>query len=136
MAKTTPRQFHTQQVHFLYKVVNYNDTGIGTAGTGVYVGTIPAGSVIIGTDAFVTTAFNAATTNVLTLGTQATTTEVVSAAALNEGATGVTQNIPPNASPFLVDLAADQDIYCLYTQSGTAATAGRCVFVVKYVPAI
>jgi hypothetical protein len=33
------RQLHTQQVHYLRKRVNFNDTNIGT---GVVIGTLPA----------------------------------------------------------------------------------------------
>lgn len=28
MVQTNPRQFHTQQVHYVRKTVNYNDVGI------------------------------------------------------------------------------------------------------------
>lgn len=131
MAGTSPRQTQYQLVHYIRFAVNYNDTGIAT---GVKKGTIPAGAVLIGSSAHVTAAFNAVTTNVLTVGTSTTLTEIISAAALTETATGVTLNIPPNASPFLIDLAADQDVYVAYTQTGTAATAGRAVITVYYVP--
>lgn len=131
MAHTNPRQTQFQQAHYFRKLVNWNDANIGT---GVYIGTLPAGAVLIGSHVHVTTAFNAATTNSLTVGSQSTLTEVVNAAASVAGTAGVKLNIAPNAAPFLVDLAADTDIYVAYTQTGTAATAGRAVITIEYAP--
>jgi hypothetical protein len=64
----------------------YNTVGIGTADT-VKVGRIPAGSILLAAYVRITTAFNAATTNVLTVGQNATAnTDIVAAGELNEGA--------------------------------------------------
>jgi hypothetical protein len=81
----------SQNVHFIGKDVAYNTVGIGTADT-VKVGRIP-GRLDAARCAYVriTTAFNAATTNVLTVGQNATAnTDIVAAGELNEGATGMT----------------------------------------------
>lgn len=131
MASPNPRQTQNQQVHYYRFVVNWNDTGIAT---GVKKGTLPAGSVVIGTDAMVTTAFNAGTNNFVSVGQITTATEIAAAASVAGASAGFKSNIVPNAAPFLVDLAADTDIYAIYVQSGTAATAGRAVIVVKYIP--
>ena len=131
MAAPNPRQIQTQQVHYYRKLVNFNDTGIAT---GVRFGTLPAGSIILGTDVQIATIFNAATTNVVTVGSLATLTEVVNAAAVNEGAVLLTQNILPNAAPYLGVTTADLDLYVAYTQTGAAATTGVAIIVVKYVP--
>ena len=41
MANTNPRQYHTQQTHYLRKTVNSNDAGIAS---GVLMGTVPSGA--------------------------------------------------------------------------------------------
>lgn len=121
MAATTPRQFHTQQVHYIRKRVNFNDAGISA---GVIFGTVPAGSMIVSQNVRVDTAFNAATTNALNVGTAAAGTQLFTDAA-TEGA----------RSPTIANLAlaADTDLYVTYAQTGTAATAGRGTVVIGYV---
>jgi hypothetical protein len=80
----------SQNVHFIGKDIVYNTVGIGTADT-VKVGRIPAGSMLCACYVRITTAFNAATTNVLTVGQNATAdTDIVAAGELNEGVTGTT----------------------------------------------
>lgn len=128
---TQARQYHQQMVHYCRKAVNFNDAGIAT---GVKFGTLPAGAIIIGTDVHVTTVFNAVTTNVLTAGgNSATWTDIVAAADVNEAATGLTKDISPTGSSLGV-IAADRDIYALYTQTGTAATTGLAQIIVKFIP--
>lgn len=116
------RQHHTQQIHYLRKRVNYNDSAIGT---GVVMGTLPAGAMIVTQNVRVNTAFNAATTNALNVGTAAAGTQLFSDAA-TAGA----------RSPTIANLsfASDQDIYVTYAQTGTAATAGQGDIVIGYVP--
>jgi hypothetical protein len=116
------RQLHTQQVHYLRKRVNYNDSAIGT---GVVMGTLPAGAMIVSQNVRVPTAFNAGTTNALNVGTAAAGTQVFTDAA-TAGA----------RSPTIANLsfASDQDLYVTYAQTGTAATAGVADIVIGYVP--
>lgn len=131
-AGSTARQAHNEMVQTLRFVVNWNDSGIATADT-KKVGTLPAGALITGTDVFVTTAFNAATTNVLSIGYEATTNaNIVTNAQALAGAAGLKQNLPPNGLA-LLPLTADFNIFALYTQTGTAATAGKAVIVIKFV---
>jgi hypothetical protein len=125
------RQLHTQQVHYIRFTVNYNDTGISS---GVVKGTLPAGAQIIGILAKITTAFNAATTNVLTVGTTSTATQLVAAADVDETAVAVTQIAPSAAWGTASQPATDTDVYVKYAQTGTAATAGAATFVISYAP--
>jgi hypothetical protein len=128
-AATTARQYHEQMVHYARFAVNYNDAGIDT---GVAKQTLPAGAVIVGTDVIVTTVWNAATTNVLTVGTNGTTANnIVGSGDVNEASAQIFANIPATAPG---PLASDLPIYVKYTQTGTAATTGAAVVVVKYVP--
>jgi hypothetical protein len=118
-----------QLVHYLRIAVNYNDPGIAA---GVAKQTLPAGAIIIGTDVLVTTVFNAATTNVLTVGCAGVADNIVAAADANEAALGLTQNIKPTGTA-LVPLAADSLVKVAYTQTGAAATTGKAIVIVKYV---
>jgi hypothetical protein len=129
-AGNTGRQTQYQMVHTLRITVNYNDAGIAN---GVGKQWLPAGAIIVGTDAVIDTVFNAATTNVLTLGSNAASYDNIAAAAdINEGATGLTQNIKPTGTA-LGKLTAAAQVFAKYTQSGTAATTGKAYLIVKYV---
>jgi hypothetical protein len=120
----------TQNVHFIGRDIAYNTAGIGTADT-VKVGRIPAGSMLMPAQVRITTVFNAATTNVLTVGANASAnTDIVAAGELNEGATGVTIVGTGAALTF----ANDTDIYVRYTQTGTAATTGAATILIPYFP--
>jgi hypothetical protein len=102
--------------------VNWNDSAIGT---GVIMGTLPAGAMLLAIAVRVNTAFNAATTNALNLGTAAGGTQIGTDAAT----AGARFPTVPNLS-----FAADQDVYVQYAQTGTAATAGQADIVITYAP--
>lgn len=110
--------------------VNFNDAGIAS---GVGKQTLPKGALIIGTDVFVTTVFNAGTTNVFVVGTTAAGTDLAGAADVTEGTAGAYLNIKPNASTSWVPLPADTQIFATFTQTGTAATTGAAYVIVKFV---
>lgn len=130
MAKTTPRQYQHQMVHYLRKTVNYNDSGIAS---GVYMGTLPSGAVILpfASTIAVTTAFNAGTTNNLLVGKTAGSNEYVATADSAAGTAGVKTFALATVTTGAL-MAADQDIYVAYTQTGTAATAGVAKVVLAY----
>lgn len=131
MASPNPRVTQFQMKHTLRFTVNYNDTGIAT---GNRKQTLPSGSIITGSFVQVSTAFNAATTNVLTVGYEASTfANIVTNAQALAGATGLKGLLPPNGAA-LLPLVGDQDVYAMYTQTGTAATAGVAVVIIEYVP--
>lgn len=131
MAIGTARQSHEQQVHFLRKLVTYNDAGVVN---GVLVGTVPAGSIITHVMVQVAVAFNAGTNNNLTVGTTGTGADIVSAAEAASGTVGQKHATAYRsiAAPF----AQDQDIFVAYAQTGTAGTAGQAYVVVYYAPNI
>lgn len=127
MALTTPRVYHTQQIHYLRKTVNYNDAGI--AG-GVIIGTLPAGAQIVDIAVNVKTAFNAATTNNLLLGTSAAGNQIATTTDTAAGTAGFKRVTTGGA----LTLAADTDVFVAYTQTGTAASAGVATIVIAYAP--
>ena len=128
---STARKNALQLVHYLRFTVNYNDAGIGT---GVGKQWLPAGALIIGTDVYVGAAFNAATTNVVTVGTNATAyNNIVATADVDETTVALTKGIKPTGTA-LGPLAADTQVFVMYTQTGTAATAGVATVVISYIP--
>lgn len=120
------QQYHQNLVHFLRKEVNYNDPGIAS---GVVIGRLPAGAQVTQALARVKTAFNAGTTNVLTVGTNAASYDnILGAADIAEGATG--NSVAPTAN--LQEAAAEIDVVAKYTQTGTAASQGKAVIHIAY----
>lgn len=120
----------SQNVHFIGRDITFSTTGIGTADT-VKIGRVPAGSRLGPAQVHVVTAFNAATTNVLTVGSNASSNNnIVAAAEVDEGVAGTTIVATGSALAF----ASDTDIFVRYTQSGTAATTGAATILIPYFP--
>lgn len=120
------QQYHQNQVHFLRKEVNFNDPGIAS---GVVIGRLPANAQITQALARVRTTFNAGTTNVLTVGTNASSYDnIFGTADIAEGAAG--NNAAPVAN--LQEALTETDVFVKYTQAGTAATQGRAVIHIAY----
>jgi hypothetical protein len=109
--------------------VAYNTRSIGTAGT-VPLGTLPAGAIVTHAIVKINTAFNAATTNVLTVGTATTADAVLAAGDFNEGVVGTTLTFA--AAGYKVSVATP--LFITYTQTGTAATAGAADIILFFVP--
>lgn len=114
-------------------VVNFDTANIGTT-LGVQFGTLPAGAVVARTWCQVTTVFNAATTNVLTVGIAADDDALLTSAVSAAGTAGNKVQSGP-AATLTTPIAADTPVFAKYTQSGTAATTGRAVVMVEYYPA-
>ena len=104
-----------------------------TNATAVTIATIPAGAQIVDINIDVTTAFNAATTNPVTVGTSAsaaayvTSTSVGSTGRASVASTGV-------YSAWANTGTSDVSATITYSQTGTAATAGaaRVTIIYKY----
>lgn len=111
-------------LHTIVGRINFDTVG---AATGVVLGTLPAGCVYIGCDVIVSEAFNAASTNVLVVGTDAEFDNFIAAGTVNEAATGLTASALGAA-----EVTADTVVKAKYTQTGTAATAGKAIVVLKY----
>lgn len=119
-----------QAVHYMRKTVNYNDTDIAT-GVG-FKHYLPDGASILFVNVKIKTAFNAGTTNVLTVGQNATSyNDMVAAADVNEAATGSSM-VLRGAD---LTISGDARPFVKYTQTGTAATAGKAEIVIAYIPA-
>lgn len=118
-----------QGVNTLRKTVNYNDAGISSGNA--FAESLPVSAFILSVTVEIVTAFNAATTNVLTVGTNSTSyNDIVAAADVAEGSTGVTD--VTRARGRSLAATAEKPVFVKYTQSGTAATAGVAVIVITY----
>jgi hypothetical protein len=87
----------------------------------VDVDTLAVGDVVIRVWFEVTTVYNAATTNVITLGDGTTGNKYLAAADVTEGTVGVYPT--GGVGPFKAETVAGT-LRVTYTQSGTAATTG------------
>lgn len=126
---TNARQDPRQVLNTLKKTVNFNDPGIATGSP--FDNYLPQNAFIENVLVEVVVAFNAVTTNVLTVGTVgATYNNIVAAADVNEGLAGVYQATRGLGR----SLTASGDVlpYAQYTQTGTAATAGQAIIVIFY----
>jgi hypothetical protein len=131
MAIGIARLTQYQAPHSLRKLVAFNDAGVST---GVLVGTIPAGAIITAVIVQIATVFNAATTNVLTVGTTGTGTDLMTSAEAVAGTQGQKTAAAFKATTASNPVANDQDIFVAYTQTGTAATTGAAYVLITYHP--
>lgn len=116
-------------VHAVRGTISFDSTG---AATGIEIGTIPAGSFVLPATVHVITAFNAATTNVLEVGTAADADGFATAAGTASGTAGVKTSLTGAQSGDT--LTADTPVVMKFTQTGAAATAGRAQVVVEFYP--
>ena len=101
----------------------------GTAGieTGVEVGKIPKNTIITKVVVCVNNAFNAGTTNVLTVGVKEDMDSLMASADVTAGTKGAYQK------DVWEDCGGETGIYAQFTQSGNKATAGEADIYVEVV---
>lgn len=128
-SQVAPRTPHTHQVPYMRAAVAYNTLNIGTAGK-VPLGTLPAGAIVTHMIVRVGTAFNAGTTNPLTVGTAADDDAVLTDADFDETVVGTTVTFA--AAGYKVTTATP--LFIRYAQTGTAATAGAADIILFFVP--
>ena len=128
---TTARQSQVQAIHYLRRNVVFGDNGIART-----VGIIPAGSQIIQalSGVYVTTAFNAGTTNVLDIGTTADDDVYATDLALGTRAFVAIDEAATAAGVNTWLVTADTTILATVALAGTAATAGSAEVVIAYIP--
>lgn len=114
----------------LVHVIRSREITIADSATAVEIGTIPAGSTILKplSGVNIDVVFNAATTNVIDIGTSAN--DDLYATDLAAG------TIAFVALDEAVAMTVDEDttLYATYSQTGTAATTGSAYAVISYVP--
>ena len=126
---------HTESVCSMRATVNFSD---GLIGSGVWAFTIPQNAAVIAIDADVTTAFNAGTTNTLSIGATPTGTDFLAATSVSSAgiqhltsAVGLGLTATGNTA-LQTQLNGAVPVYFRYQQSGTAATAGAVTVVITY----
>lgn len=124
-----PRLHVTHQMPYFRATVAFDTLNIGTAGK-VPLGTLPAGAIVTGMLVKVTTAFNAATTNVLTVGTAADASAVIGAGDVDETTVGTTLTFA--GVGYKASVATP--LFIKYAQTGTAATAGAADIILMFCP--
>jgi hypothetical protein len=132
MTKKTARATHHPHVHFIGRTVNYNDdVTAGGLAAGFYVGTLPKGALITQAGGNIETAFNAGSTNVLTLGLEGDSglDDIVGASGFTEGTPGGYVAPYPKAP-----LSAAKDVYVSYLWTGATPTTGKAHVLVEYAP--
>lgn len=118
-----------QVVNTLKKTVNYNDAGIG-AGV-LFDNSLPVGAFITQCLVEIVTAFNAGSTNVLTVGTNsASFNNIVASGDVDETSVAVTSVATGLGRSICA--SADKAVTAMYVQTGTAATTGKAVIVICY----
>lgn len=134
---TPARDFMDGVVHVICREVNYDTPGVSVSGTtgGVILGGVPAGARILGVHAHVATAFNAGSTNVLTVGVTGDSgldniiDAATSGSSFTEGSAGYAVAQPLAA---FAQVTSDSEIKVAYNQTGTAATAGKAYVSLYY----
>lgn len=124
-AGSDARQFHTQQIHFLRKSIGFADDGVE-----LVVGKIPAGATILKplSGVSVDVAFDAGTTNVLDIGTDANDDLYGTDLALGSIA------FVPIDEAVSMTVSSDTVVTATVGLDGTAATAGAGEVIIAYVP--
>jgi transcription elongation GreA/GreB family factor len=123
------RVYSANVVHAIRGRINFDTSG---AATGIEIGTIPAGSFVMGTTVHIVTAFNAGTTNVLVVGTAADDDGFAVAAGTLSGAAGLKSALFGAQSGDT--LLVDTPVVLKWTQTGTAATTGAAQVIVNFYP--
>ncbi len=124
-----PRSNVTHQLNYFRAAVEFDTPSIATAGK-VPLGTLPAGAIITGMLVKVSEVFNAATTNVLTVGTAADDDAVLGATDIDELVVDTTVTF----TGYGYQVTADTALFIKYAQTGTAATTGAATVIVFFVP--
>lgn len=124
-----PRSLHTQQLNYFRASIAFDTPQIGLDGK-VPLGTLPAGAIVTGMLVKVGTAFNATTTNVLTVGTAASPSAVLGDTDIDELEVDTTLAL----AAYGYKVTSDTPLFIKYAQTGTAATAGAADVILFFVP--
>lgn len=95
---------------------------------GVVISNVPKGMIVSKAVAKVSTAFNAGTTNTLTVGLKDEKNEVFNDTDITSGTVGVYQK------QLFLEMGEHTEIYVKYDQTGTEATAGCADIYLEVVP--
>lgn len=118
-------------VQYLRRTITFDMAQL-IASPGIPIGAMPAGAIPGGAVVTIETAFNAGTTNVMNIGSVASSAGLAGNAAILAGATGYKPGLTGALTG--LPLAADTIFYALYAPTGTAATTGKAHIILPYHP--
>lgn len=128
-----PRQDPRQVVNSLKRTLNFNDVDIAKA---AFDNSLPQGAFVIHVMCEIVTAFNAGTTNPITVGTNgpATYNNMLASGDITGATPGVYWIVASGTAKLGRAFAAAGDVavFATYIPTGTAATTGQAVIVVVY----
>jgi hypothetical protein len=129
-AGSQARVYHQAQTHYL----DYSYTFATLPGTSsVVIGTVPAGAAITRILSAVNVAFNAGSSNVYTIGTTASGTNILASG--TNGSVGAVINTVAVGSGQMPQV--DTQLFLTGAPTGTAATAGAATLYIEYlVPSV
>jgi hypothetical protein len=139
----SPRQFTTQQTHYLRFTVNFNSCVLASGSCTVKVGAVPYNAWILRAYQQIVTSFNSLSTDTIAIGVTSTSAnELVAAQSVHGAAGGATAlTVVSTAAGTVVtgDGATSTatngsgfDIWVKYAQTGTAPTAGFANYIIEY----
>lgn len=127
-ARKDPRQV----VNVLKRTLNYNDSDIAAAS---FANALPSGAVVLSVHCEIVTAFNAGTTNPITVGTNASTyNNMLASTDVTSGTPGVYFISSSGTTKLGQAFAASGDapVFATYAPTGTAATTGKAIITITY----
>jgi hypothetical protein len=125
----SPRDAQGYQPQYFRATINFNDKNIGS---GQAFGAMALNTFIDSIDCYVSTAFNAATTNVITFGTTAANANEIVASGITAGTPGIYHLTSAAGLGLAVTAAGPITLYAKYAQTGAAATTGAVTCVIKF----
>ncbi len=134
MTARTPRATHHPHVHFIARTVNFDDdTTAGGLAAGFLMGTLPKGALIVTAGGNIETAFNAGSTNILSIGIEGDSglDDLATSSTFTEGTPGGYSAAFPRAP-----LTANKDVYASYIWTGSTPTTGKAHCAVTYIPRV
>jgi hypothetical protein len=139
-----PRQFNTQQTHYIRFVVNYNSCTLSATNAGtctVRVGALPYNAFVVRAYQQVVNPFNSGTADSLSIGISSTNAnELVAAQSIHTAGNGAALTIlSPNLGVAVTGSGATPtgrdggfELYWKWTTGGTNATQGQAIVILEY----
>jgi len=141
-AQFSPRQFTSQQTHYLRFTINYNSCVLASGSCTVKVGAVPYNAWILRAYQQIATSFNSLSTDTVSIGVTSTSgNELVTAQSVHGAAGGATALtvVSTAAGTVITGDGATQtganggfDIWVKYAQTGTAPTAGTASYLMEF----
>jgi hypothetical protein len=124
------RQTPDQQISYYRITINFNDPNIGS---GVQFGALTANTYIFAIDAYVTVAFNAGSTNTITLGTTKANANEIVASGITAATPGVYHLTSAAGLGLAVTSGTAVNLWAKYAQTGSVAGTGAVTIIIAFV---